>query len=775
LAQTRSTAHVGNLPVELTSFVGRRHEIADLTRMLPNSRLLTLTGPGGVGKTKLALRAARETARVYPDGTWFVELAAVQDPALVTQAAFAALGLQDRAASLSMSRLTDYLAGKRCLLVLDNCEHVIASAAVLAGDILRAAPNVRILATSRQALGVTGEIVVDVPTLTLPEATRPPLAEALLSDAVALFVERAQAVDRDFRLDEGNAAAVASVCAKLDGMALAIELAAVRLHALGLETLDHSLTARLGVLGTGDPTRPHRQQTLDATIDWSYQLLDDAERLLWRRLSIFAGGFEGGSAADVCSDDVLPAERIPDLVARLVERSILKRRDGPRGGRFRILEPLRQFGRARLEESGELITVLRRHRDWIRSLAVIAGASDSRQVEAIERIRTERANVWSALDFCRSSPSEAEAGTAIACDLWIYWLSQGPGTEVERLIDDLIGLVPSGSQAHGTLLWVGGLLQIQLGDQGRAARMGAEAIAVGRAIGDPIIVFWSMQTLAVAAYVAGRSDEAIAIGVESLALATAMGWGFPRLSGTMCLVMGHSAAGGDQLIAHAREGIAMSEALGETWERGSFYQFLAIGLLRRGDLPEALRAGRRSLEIRRDLNDFVGAALALETLGLIESATAAYDRAARIIGIAEALWESIPAPILEPLRAGHDHVELDARAALGDAAFDAAFRSGKALSRDAAVDYALDAELPIAPAKPKVARAPSPGDGLSRREREVATLVAGGSTNAQVAGSLFISERTVESHLASIFNKLGVDNRMQLARWVIANEAAPAI
>ncbi len=348
--------------------------------MSPSSRLLTLTGPGGVGKTKLALRVARETARLYPQGTWFIELAPVYDPALVTQAAFAALGLQDRAGTLSVSRLTDYLAGKRCFLILDNCEHVLASAALLAADILRAAPGVRILATSRQALGVTGEIVVDVPTLSLPDAARPRLAEALLSDAVTLFVERARAVDRDFHLDDGNAAAVASVCTKLDGMALAIELAAVRLHALGLESLDESLSARLGVLGTGDPTRPHRQQTLDATIDWSYRLLDDAERLLWRRLSVFAGGFEGGSAADVCADDGLPAAQIRELMVRLVERSILKRRDGPRGGRFRILEPLRQFGRVRLEESGELDAVLRRHRDWIGSLAVVAAAGNSRQL-----------------------------------------------------------------------------------------------------------------------------------------------------------------------------------------------------------------------------------------------------------------------------------------------------------------------------------------------------------------------------------------------------------
>ena len=236
--------------------------------------------------------------------------------------------------------------------------------------------------------------------------------------------------------------------------------------------------------------------------------------------------------------------------------------------------------------------------------------------------------------------------------------------------------------------------------------MGAEAIAVGRAIGDPEIVFWSMQTLAVAAYVDGRSDEVIATGVESLALAKAMGWGFPRLSGTVCLVMGHSAEGGDQLILHAREGIAISEVLGETWERGSLYQFLAIGLLRRGDLPEALRAGRRSLEIRRDLNDFVGAALALETLGLVESATAAHDRAARILGIAEALWESIPAPILEPLRAGHERVELDARVALGDAAFEAAFsvrqdaaprRGGRLRARHRTPCRACDAERRSSP------------------------------------------------------------------------------
>jgi len=470
----------------------------------------------------------------------------------------------------------------------------------------------------------------------------------------------------------------------------------------------------------------------------------------------------------------LPADRIRDLVGRLVERSIVKRADGPRGGRFRILEPLRQFGRERLEESGELNTALSRHRDWIASLAVVAGANDSRQVEAFERIRSERANVWSALEFCRRSPDEAVAGAAIVRDLWVYWLSQGPATDVDRLIGELVELVPAAGRAHGALLWVRSIFQSELGDAKEGTRMAAEGLAIGRIIGDPEIVFWSMQMLAVAAYVDGRPDEVLEIGLESFGLATAMGWPRARLSATLCQVMAYSAKGGDELISVAREGIALSEALGETWQRASLQQFLAVGLLQHGDLREALAAGRESLRLRRDLGDLLGMAMALETLALIDSRMAEHRRATTVLGIAEALWESIPARMIAPLRAAHDGVERDARNELDGAAFEAVFVAGKTLPRADAVDYALD----IAPRAPteraKVVDAPSPTGALSRREREVAALVADGSTNAQVAGSLFISERTVESHLASIFNKLGVDNRMQLARWMIATETAAA-
>ena len=318
VAPTRATLHAGNLPVELTSFVGRRQGLAELKRALASTRLLTLTGAGGVGKTKLALRAGRESARQYPDGVWFVELAPIQDPELVPQAVFTALGLQDHSSSWAVSTLSDYLADKRPLLILDNCEHVHDAAAVLAGTLLRACPDVRILATSRQALGVTGEVVIDVPTLSLPDDGDASPEALLRSDAVALFVERAGAVQQGFAVDAANAAAILSVCTHLDGIPLALELAAVRLKALGLDALDRGLAARLGALGTGDRSLSLRQQTLEGAIDWSYQLLSEHERLLWARLSVFAGGFELDAAQAVCAGDGLDAEEIPG--ARRVAR-----------------------------------------------------------------------------------------------------------------------------------------------------------------------------------------------------------------------------------------------------------------------------------------------------------------------------------------------------------------------------------------------------------------------------------------------------------------------
>jgi len=754
--------------------VGRRQALAELKRALASTRLLTLTGVGGVGKTKLALRAGRESTRQYPDGVWFVELAPIQDPELVPQAVFAALGLQDHSSSWAVSTLSDYLTARRPLLILDNCEHVHDAAAVLAGTLLRACPDVRILATSRQALGVTGEVVIDVPTLSLPEDGAASPETLVRSDAVALFVDRAGAVQKGFAVDATNAPAILRICMHLDGIPLALELAAVRLKSLGLDALDGGLGARLGALGTGDRSLSLRQQTLEGAIDWSYQLLSEHERLLWARLSVFAGGFELDAAQAVCAGDGLDAEEIPELIGSLVEKSVLKRRQGDRADRFRLLEPLRQFGRERLREAGAEQCLRTRHRDWIIELAHVAGANDARQVEAFERIRVERANLWSAIDFCLSDPAEAESGAAICQGLWPYWSSQGPAKEVRSLYAALLERIPGPTRARGQLLWISSFAAASQGDQAAALKTGTEALEIGRRIGDPEVVAWALQSLGVTAYLTNRWDDSIAYAKETLALARTMGWPFTALSAATLLGVAYTFRGElDAAIAIARDGIRSSEELGETWERAYLLHFLALALLHKGEPAEAEVHARQSLELKRALGDLVGMASAVEALALIAMNRGSSERAATLLGAGEAIWRSVPTTILEPFRADHDRTEAEARAARGAANFETAHRAGLEMTRDEVVDYVLE----VRPSRSRaVALQPRQSDWqLSRREMEVAELVADGSTNAQVAASLFISERTVESHLASIFNKLGVDTRLQVAKWFASTQVVEPI
>ncbi len=609
VAPTRATHAAGNLPVELTSFVGRRQGLADLKRALASTRLLTLTGAGGVGKTKLALRAGRESARQYPDGVWFVELAPIQDPELVVQAVFTALGLQDHSASWAVSTLSDYLADKRPLLILDNCEHVHDAAAVLAGTLLRACPELRILATSRQALGVTGEVVIDVPTLSLPDDGDASPETLLRSDAVSLFVERAGAVQQGFAVDAANAAAIRSVCTHVDGIPLALELAAVRLNALGLDALDRGLAARLGALGTGDRSASPRQQTLEGAIDWSYQLLSEHERLLWARLSVFAGGFELDAAQAVCAGEGLDAEEIPELVGSLVEKSVLKRRHEDTADRFRLLEPLRQFGRERLREAGAETILRRRHRDWIADLAAAVGAEDGRQVELFRRVRAERANLWAAIDFCLGDPLEAERGIGICSDLWVYWSAQGPITDVRRVFAALLQSVPAATRSRARALSTAGVVAFLQNDYTLAGQMFAEAASIGRAIGDAEVVARSIAFLSLVSWVEGRSDDAAAFADESLNLARSMHLRAATLHALDARGYAFLGQGDfDAAIATAGEGVHLSEEMGETWIRGIMFRLLARASLGRGDRDEAAVFAQRSVALERELDDRTGLA-----------------------------------------------------------------------------------------------------------------------------------------------------------------------
>jgi predicted ATPase/DNA-binding CsgD family transcriptional regulator len=753
-----------NLPAELTSFIGRRDELAIIRRLLGSARLLTLVGPGGVGKTRLALRAARDGARHYQDGVYFVALSDVGDSMLVAQAVVGALGLQDRSVAWSVPMLTQYLAEKRLLLVLDNCEHILDAAAVLAGTLLRACPNLRIMATSRQALGVAGEVVEEVPPLSLPDPGDASPGDAFRFDAVSLFAERANASRRDFRVDAENVAAVVELCQRLDGVALALELAAVRLNALGLDVLVTGLRDRLDLLGTGDRSEP-RHQTLAATIDWSFQLLSEPEQVLWSRLSVFTGGFELDAAEQVCTDDALPVESIPLLLSGLVEKSLVKRGGQSGRERYLVLEILRLFGRERLRESGTERTFRLRHAAWIAGLASRIAADDSKLVELFARMRAERSNLWSALEFCLEEGSETSLGIAICRDLYVFWLSEGYFSQVLGMMSSFLERVPALDRPRAEVLWVSALIYDTMTDPAEGRRLATEALAIGRSIGAADIVAWAQLGLASALWIEGRWDEAIAAATELSRFSRTMGLAFQELTAMNVLALAQRFRGDlDAAVATGQRALALSQELGEIWLRGYILHFLAAALLRSGQLDEAERLAREGLEIRRDLGHVYGLGSLAEVCAYLEAARGHHERAATLLGGADAIWQTIAWRHTASNQRDHDQVRADTAARLGETRYARAYGAGLAMDRSEVVNYALGGDLPDRRSKPKAA--PGPSLTLSPREMEVARLMADGASNAETAAQLFIGERTVESHVASIFNKLGVDSRVQVVRWV---------
>ena len=513
-----------SLPPELTSFVGRRSELREVKRLLTTTRLLTLTGSGGAGKTRLALRAAAEMSRGFPDGAWLVLLAPVQDPMLVPQAVFSALGVHDLSAGLSLSSLTEYLAGKRLLLVLDTCEHLLDGCAVLASGLITSCPDLHVLATSRQALGVAGEVRMAVPPMSLPGAGHDISVEQVLScDAVWLLSERAAAVVPGFAVGPGNAAAVAGLCRRLDGIPLALELAAVRLGSLSLDQLNRGLASELSILGSGNRGADLRQQTLEATIGWSYRLLSEHERLLLARLSVFAGGFEEDAVTEVCSDPRLPAERIAGLLAALVDKSLLKRQLRESGvARYWLLDTIRHYGRLRLREHGEQTVTQRRHLGWIRSIAKLAGAWDSRQAEMFHRMHLERDNLWAALDFCRRQPGEVEAGAEVAQHLMAFWASRGPFGDVRRVLSSLAESAPENSIPRARLLWVAAVMAHCQNDHEASSALSSESLRIGTEARDVEVVAWSLMEEAIPRWVEGDTAGAAERVESALSLARLM-------------------------------------------------------------------------------------------------------------------------------------------------------------------------------------------------------------------------------------------------------------
>ena len=440
----------GDFSAPVTSFVGRHDEIAEVRRCLSRSRLVTLTGVGGVGKTRLALEAAARSRKAFADGVWLADLSAVRDGALVTQTVATALGLQDRSTRPLPEQLVDFLADRQMLIVLDNCEHLLDSCAALVTQLLQA-PDLRLLATSLQALRVAGERVLVVPPLPVPDPDHLPTLTALARyEAVSLLVDRVAAVQPGFSVTEENGPAIAKVCARLGGIPLAIELAAARVRTLPVGQVADQLNNRFTLLTRGEQTAPPRQQTLRGLIDWSYELCSAEERLLWARLSVFAGEFDLEAAEMICSDESLRREVILDLIDGLVAQSIIFRSVLTGRPRYRMLETIRQYGRERLADSDVLYGICRRHRDYYLRLAQRTAAQwcGPDQEAFMARLRADHDDLRSALAWCMTDPAGAEPMLAFTAALRFHWCTDEYLREGQQWLESQPGPVSILERGH---------------------------------------------------------------------------------------------------------------------------------------------------------------------------------------------------------------------------------------------------------------------------------------------------------------------------------------
>ncbi|MFI9030265.1 ATP-binding protein [Streptomyces sp. NPDC053560] len=691
----------GNMPPEPTEFVGRRAELEALKSLLGDSRLATLTGVGGVGKSRLAREACETVGPEYPDGIWLVELGALQQPELVYGVVAEALLLADQTTRPLREVLCEWLANRRLLLLFDGCEQLLPSCAHAVGELLAAAPGVRILATSRQPLTVRGERLLRVPPLRLP----PPSADAAAGrpeepcEAVALFVRRAAAVVPGFALTEHNRADVEEICRRLDGIPLALELAAVRLTDLSVPGLLYRLQSRFDAL-TGDlgmlpRLALSRHRTLRTTIGWSHELCSSPERLAWARLSVFAGSFEQEAAEWVCAGGPLSAGEVAGVLPALVDKSILQRVGTTRGPRYTMLDTVREYGQEWLARLGEQTGLQGRHRDYYRYLARTGEREWFGPDQAVwsERLTAEHANLRVSLERCLAHP-DPHVALEMSGNLWFFWFGCGFLREGNHYLDRALGRKPDTGPGPERFwaLWARGLVALGQGDFEAVTALQGFCTPMAEQLGDPAAAAAALYLAGTQPAMTGRPARAVAL-LDEANRSPDCGGGFlaARFLIRCTMWFAHLQLGQfDQAEKTATALHQESKSRDEEWMRGYALYFLSTAALTSGDPPTAVRYARASLKIKWRLHDTLGAALALDALA---PAVAAIDpeKAARLLGIADTLWRSFGLTQMGTpgLIATRQACAQQIRGAIGDATYEAAYKTGLNTRPEDCVAHAL--------------------------------------------------------------------------------------
>ena len=825
----------GNLPAEPNSFIGRERDLTELALLLSDVRALTLCGPGGIGKTRLALRLACDLVPDFPDGAWLVELADTADPDLIPRRIAATLGIREEPDQPMLDTLATALRGRRLLLILDTCEHIVDGCAELVHQLLASCPQLRMITTSREPLRVRGETVWRVPPLSLP-AHPLSLADLPRHEALRLFAERASAARAGFALGSDNAEAVARLCRTLDGMPLAIELAAARVRALSVEQIASRLDDRFRLLASGDRTAPARQQTLRAAVDWSYELLSEPEQILLRRLSVFAG-WNLEMAEQVCADELIPGSSVLDLMTALIDKSLVsvdhELRSEPR---YRLLDTIKEYAASRLFASGEEESVQLRHRDYVLAAAehVVAQAfvrgapSWPERVAMYRQVTADLPNFRLGLATSLRRGDIAE-GLRMCGAMRNPWVTHGDVTEgaewFDRFLERAGGVPP---EVRGPALVFRGDLAFEQQDYATVSRCASEGLVLCRQAGDPHEAS-ALRLLAVASLRAGnvadavaRIDEAAAtahkIGndwEEGLALsikAAGMarlgslreaqatyeaaldvlrdnnGWGVAQVEYGLGSV---ARARDDHLaaIGHFQAALALYQEIDARPEIARCLAGIASVALAQGDLGLCRSSLTESLSLSLATGQRLPVARGLEAFAALEARAGHAVRAAKLGGAALELRSATGHPPSRGAGARLEDVLEPARTSLGELRASALLAEGRSMTADEAVSYAIRApgtspeDASVVPGdmvpRPRAGNglgaappAPAAPNMLTPREREIAGLIARGLSNRDIARELVISQATVARHVANILGKLGFSSRAQVAAWM-ARQSGP--